>query len=152
LEAAGDLRNDAQPMDADQLRQRALDGRPDVRALRADQLRSAADARLQIANGTVDYTVSGEYHRQEGAEVHGNSYGVFFSTPLPIFNRNQGEVARARFQQQQTRTRVQGLEQDIAAEVANAYAEYAASRDIVDIFETQMLKTAEDVRTTTEYA
>ena len=152
LDVAGDLRKDALPVDYEQLRRQALDARPDVRALRADQARSAADTRLQLANGTIDYTISGEYHRQEGNDARGNSYGLFFSTPLPIFSRNQGEIARARIQQQQASTKVQALEQDIATEAANAYAEYAAARDIVAAIETQMLTTATDVRTTTEYS
>jgi cobalt-zinc-cadmium efflux system outer membrane protein len=152
LEVAGDLRKDVQPVDYELVRRQALEARPDVRALRADQARTVADTRLQLANGKIDYTISGEYHRQEGTDVHGNSYGVFFSAPLPIFNRNQGEIARAQVQQQQVRTKVQALEQDIVNEVANAYAEYAASRDIVDTIETQMLAGADDVRTTTEYS
>jgi len=152
IDVTGDLRKDVQPLDYEQLRRQALDARPDVRALRADQARSVADTRLQLANGTADYTISGEYHRQEGSEVRGNSYGVFFSVPLPIFSRNQGEVARAQVQQQQTRTKVQALEQDIASEVANAYAEYSASHEIVQTIETRMLTPARDVRTTTEYS
>jgi cobalt-zinc-cadmium efflux system outer membrane protein len=152
LDAVGDLRKDAAPIDYEPLRQQALDARPDVRALRADQARSAADTRLQLANGVIDYTISGEYHRQEGSDVHGNSYGVFISAPLPIFSRNQGEIARAQVQQQQSRARVRALEQDIATEAANAYAEYTAARDIVATIETQMLATATDVRTTTEYS
>jgi cobalt-zinc-cadmium efflux system outer membrane protein len=44
------------------------------------------------------------------------------------------------------------LEQDVALEAANAYAEYVASRDIVETIETRMLTPATDVRATTEYA
>ena len=152
LDVTGDLRKDPLPVDDEQLRRQALETRPDVRALRADQARSVADTRLQLANGTIDYTISGEYHRQEGSDVRGNSYGLFVSAPLPIFSRNQGEIARAQVQQQQTRAKVQALEQDIATEAANAYVEYSAARDIVATIETQMLATATDVRTTTEYS
>jgi hypothetical protein len=38
---------------------------------RTDQARSIADLRLQLANGTIDFTVSGEYHRQEAPTLHG---------------------------------------------------------------------------------
>ena len=152
LDVTGDLRKDEQPVDYEALRRQVFENRPDLRAVRADQARSVADLRLQLANGTIDYTVSGEYHRQEGSLVHGNSYGLFFSAPLPIFNRNQGEVARARAQQEQLRTRVQALENDISTEVANAYAEYSTSRDIVATIERQMLTQAQAVRTTMEYS
>jgi outer membrane protein, heavy metal efflux system len=152
LDVVGELRKDLQAVDHDALRSQALDRRPDLRAARTDQARSVADVRLQLANGKVDYTVSGEYHRQEGTEVRGNSYGVFVSAALPLFNRNQGEIARARVQQEQLRTKVQALETEVSAEVANAYAQYSATREIVDTIEQGMLAQAQDVRTTTEYS
>ena len=96
--------------------------------------------------------MSGEYHRQEGADVSGTSYGVFVSAPLPLFNRNQGEIARARTQQEQLNARVRAVETDISTELTNAYAQYSTTRDIVDTIEHQMLVQAQDVRTTTEYS
>ncbi len=152
LDAAGELRKDAEPVAIQAIRAAAMDRRPDLRAARTDQARSTADLRLQLANGIVDYTISGEYHRQEGAEVSGNSYGAFVSVPLPIFNRNQGEISRAQVQQQQLKTRVQMIETDIGADVSNAYAQYETSRQIVDTIEGQMLAQAQEVRTTTEYS
>jgi outer membrane protein, heavy metal efflux system len=152
VDVVGDIRKDAQQVEYDALRRQALEARPDLRAVRTDQARSAADLRLQLANGKIDYTVSGEYHRQEGSDISGNSYGVYFSAPLPIFNRNQGEIARAQIQRQQLQTKVQALENDISSEVANAYAQYATARDIVDTIERQMLSQAQDVRTATEYS
>jgi cobalt-zinc-cadmium efflux system outer membrane protein len=152
LDVAGDLRSDAEPLRMEAIRSAALERRPDLQAARTDQARSTADLRLQLANGKVDYTVSGEYHRQQGAEVSGNSYGVFFSVPLPIFSRNQGEIARAEAQQRQIRTRVQLLEAEIGADVGNAYAQYSSSRQIVDTIEGQMLAQAQEVRTSTEYS
>jgi cobalt-zinc-cadmium efflux system outer membrane protein len=152
LDVVGDIRKDQQAIEYDTLRRQALERRPDLRAARTDQARSVADLRLQLANGKIDYTVSGEYHRQEGTDVRGNSYGLFVSAPLPIFNRNQGEIGRAQVQQEQLRTKVQALEHDISSEVANAYAQYSATRDIVDTIEQQMLTQAQDVRTATEYS
>jgi cobalt-zinc-cadmium efflux system outer membrane protein len=152
IDAVGDLRKDAQPLSVETIRTAALDARPDLRAARTDQARSTADLRLQLANGVIDYTVSGEYHRQQGAEISGNSYGVFFSTPLPFFNRNQGEIARARAQEQQLRTKIQALESDIRTEVGNAFSQYTTSRQIVETIEGQMLDRAQEVKTATEYS
>ena len=152
LDTAGDLRKEAREISYDALVRQTIQARPDLRALRTDQARSVADLRLQLANGKVDYTVSGEYHRQEGTLIHGNSYALFFSTPLAVFNRNQGEIARAHAQQAQLETRVRALENDIRSEVASAYAEYTSTREIVDTIETQMLDQARDVRATTEYS
>jgi cobalt-zinc-cadmium efflux system outer membrane protein len=153
LEATGDLRRDAEPIDLAVIARQADMARPDLRAVRADQARSAADLRLQLANGKIDYTVSGELHRQEGsAGVHGNAYVASVSAPLPIFNRNQGETARARVQAQQLRARIAALEHDISSEVSSAYAGYANAREILGTIEGQMLVQARDVRTTMEYS
>jgi cobalt-zinc-cadmium efflux system outer membrane protein len=156
IEIAGELRRDTPAIDVDALRQRALAERPDVAALRRDQARSSADLRLQIAQGRIDYTISGEVHHQRQATPAnadaGYLYGAYLSVPLPIFNRNQGEVQRARVEEQQAQARVRALEADVAQEVAAACESFAASRDVVRTIETEMLDRARDVRSTTEYS
>jgi len=77
---------------------------------------------------------------------------LFFSAPLPIFNRNQGEVARAQVQQEQVDAKVRALENDVSSELTNAYAQYSATHDVVSTIEQQMLAQAQDVRATTDYS
>jgi cobalt-zinc-cadmium efflux system outer membrane protein len=152
VDTAGDLRHDGREISLEEVRRQAQQTRPDIRALRQDQARSVADERLQLANGRVDYTLSGEYHRQEGSLLRGNSYAFSFSTPVPLFNRNQGEIARARAQESALATKVQALERAIANDVATVFGEYSVARELVDTIETQMLAQARDVRAATEYA
>jgi cobalt-zinc-cadmium efflux system outer membrane protein len=155
IDTAGELRRDPGPVDAELLREKALALRPDVLALRRDQARSAADLRLQLAQGKIDYTVSGEVHHQHQPgppDAAGFLYGVYASVPLPIFNRNQGEVARARQEALQLQARVRALEADVNHDVDAAYEAYSAARDVVGTIESQMLAQARDVRSTTEYS
>jgi cobalt-zinc-cadmium efflux system outer membrane protein len=152
LDVMGDLRRDSGVVDRTTLLARALDMRPDLRAAKSEQARSVADLRLQLANGKIDYTISGEYHRMSGGGLVGNDYGVFFSTPLPIFNRNQGEIARAQVQQRQDDAKTRALEAGIQADLDEAFAEYASSRRVVERVETQMLNQAREVRATMEYS
>jgi cobalt-zinc-cadmium efflux system outer membrane protein len=155
IEVDGDLRHDAGPVDLDAIRERALAARPDLRALKAEQARTAADLRLQIAQGKVDYTVSGEVHRQFQpplTDSHGYVYGIYLSVPLPIFNRNQGEVARAGEEERQAAARVTAREAEVRRELEAAYQNYAAARDVVANIENRMLDQAREVRTTTEYS
>jgi cobalt-zinc-cadmium efflux system outer membrane protein len=152
LDVAGDLRKDAPPVEWETVRRLAVEARPDLRAARADEARSMADLRLQIANGTIDYTVSGEYHRQSGNGVRGSAYAASLSLPLPVFNRNQGEIARATTQQQQLATKAQALEASVLNETANAWASYTTNRTIVGAMERDMVSQARDVRTITEYS
>jgi cobalt-zinc-cadmium efflux system outer membrane protein len=152
VDVAPGLRRDAVAVDLAGLQARALRDRPDVLALRRDQARSTADIRLQEAQGQIDYTVSGEIHYQRDPNAQGNLYGVYVSVPVPIFNRNQGEVQRARQDERQIEAKIRALEADVSGEVRTAYEAYAASRDVANTIETQMLAQARDVRATTEYS
>ena len=108
IEAAGELRRDAAAArDSMRCKWQAMQLRPDLQALERDQARSAADVRLQLAQGKIDYTVSAEFHRQLApGSLTGNEWGLFFSAPLPFFNRNQGEIERARQETRQAAARI----------------------------------------------
>jgi cobalt-zinc-cadmium efflux system outer membrane protein len=151
FDVAGDWRRETGPVTVEEVRTRALELRPDLLALSRDQARSQADLRLQIAQGKVDYTVGTEYHRQFW-NARGNSLGFFFSAPLPVFNKNQGEIERARQEQQQIQAKIRALQKDIATEVQNAYQQYATAKDLLESFEKDMLAQARDVRETTVYS
>ena len=147
----GELRRDTDPILLEAVTAQALDLRPDLQAIRKDQARSQAEIRSQLAQGKVDYTVGTEFHRQF-YNGHGNSLGVFFQAPLPIFNRNQGEIERARQEQQQIQTRVKAIEAEIQNEVRNAWVQYTTSRELVTTIEHDLLDQARDVRDTMEYS
>ncbi len=151
FDAVGDLRRESGPVTVEDVRTRALELRPDLLALNRDQARSQADLRLQIAQGKVDYTIGTQYHRQFW-NARGNSRGIFFSAPLPIFNKNQGEIERARQEGQQIQAKIRALQNDIATEVQNAYQQYATAKDLLESFEKDMLAQARDVRETTVYS
>ena len=110
FQVVGELRKEAPLVTRETLRQQAVQLRPDLQAIVHDQARSVAELRLQIAQGKVDYTVGSEIRRQDGLAGRGNSLGLFFSTNLPIFNRNQGEIERARQEQQQIAARYRAME------------------------------------------
>jgi cobalt-zinc-cadmium efflux system outer membrane protein len=151
FEAAGDLRRDL-PLDTEEaLERQALEMRPDVTALKRDEARSAADVRLQIAEGKSDYTVGTMYHRQY-ATGRGNSMGFFVSAPLPVFNRNQGEIERARREREQIRMRIRSAEAQVRSEVRNAWMQYAAAREQLEAIEKNMLQEAREVRDTMDYS
>jgi outer membrane protein, heavy metal efflux system len=153
IEVTGELRRDAAALRPDALQQQALQLRPDLKALQRDQARSAADVRLQLAQGKVDYTVSAEFHRQLApSSLSGNEWGLFFSAPLPFFNRNQGEIERARQEARQAEARINALQTDITSDLRSAWEQYTTTHELVDTIEQQMLTQARDVRDTTAYS
>jgi cobalt-zinc-cadmium efflux system outer membrane protein len=129
----------------------ALTSRPDIRAIQLDQARSQADLRLQIAQGKIDYTFGTEYHVTQGITGPVSSVGFFFSAPLPVFNRNQGEIARARAEQEQLRRSLEAQRAQVSSEVAAAWQEYETARTLVAEIERDLLSPSEEARSTTAY-
>jgi len=146
------LRGDPGSLALETLQRDAGEFRPDLRALQRDQARSLAEVRLQIAQGKVDYTVGTEYRRQQGIAGTGNSLGFFFSTNLPVFNRNQGEIARAQQEQRQIEARLRQAQLSVENEVEVAFLQYETAKALVDRIEDTMLTKARDVRQITEFS
>jgi len=152
FDVAGDLRRDAITDTPAEIAQRALVFRPDYLTGQQTQVRSQADLRLQVANGKVDYVIGSEFTRQHAWGISGNSMGVYFSMPLPFFNKNQGEIARAQREITLAGARRTALEASINMEVEKAYRQYAVSRQLLADIETNMLAKARSVRDITEYS
>ena len=153
FDVTGTLRRDSLLSAKAELATLALAARPDLDALRRDQARSQAELRLQLAQGKVDYTVGAVVNRQGIPTLSsGNSVGLFFSMPLPVFNKNQGEIERARREQDQIVARMRSLEQEIQAEVENAFEQYETARQLVDRIEVDLLSRAKRVREVTDFS
>jgi cobalt-zinc-cadmium efflux system outer membrane protein len=152
LETAGELRRAPLPLPAEQLQQRAFALRPDYLALQRDSVRSQADLRLQIAQRKIDYTVGAEYRRQQGLAGRGNSLGVFLTIPLPLFDRNQGEIERARREQLQIEARMRALEAEMRTEIAAAQQQHQTAQELLERIEGDMLDKARRVLATMEYS
>jgi outer membrane protein, heavy metal efflux system len=152
FDTAGDLRRDVLMETPAEISTKALAFRPDYLGGTQSQTRSQADLRLQLANGKVDYVIGTEYTRQQAYSVSGSSMGIYFSMPLPVFNRNQGEIARAEREIALAGARRTALEASINVEVERAYQQYTVSRRVLADLETNMLMKARSVRDTTEYS
>ena len=151
FDVTGEMRRDTEPVVLETVTAQALELRPDLLALRRDQARSQAEIRSQLAQGKVDFTLGAEYHR-EFHNGNANALGVFFQAPLPVWNRNQGEIERARQEQQQILARIRSAENDLQNEVRNAWTQYATSRGLLESIEHDLLDQAREVRTTMEYS
>ena len=151
FDVTGEMRRDTESVVLETVTAQALELRPDLLALRRDQARSQAEIRSQLAQGKVDFTLGAEYHR-EFHNGNANALGVFFQAPVPLWNRNQGEIERARQEQQQILARIRATENDLQNEVRNAWTQYATSRSLLESIEKDLLDQAREVRTTMEYS
>lgn len=152
LDVVGELRRDPDTINLPAIREKAVLLRPDLAVVQRTQARSQADLRLQLSNGKIDYTVGSEYRRQQGVNGTANSMGFFFSAPLPVFNKNQGEIARATREIDLAAGRIKAMQASIENEVQTAYNQYSTSKTMLEDIETRMLSKATDVRSTMEYS
>jgi cobalt-zinc-cadmium efflux system outer membrane protein len=127
---------------------KALRERPDYRAAelgvtaaRSQILLAKANAKVDV-NGTYDFThVSGE-----------NTASIFANFELPIFNRNQGEIARTGYALTQAQEQQQAASDTVLSDVANAYEAIKSNDEVVQLYTSGYLKQAQDSRDISEYA
>ena len=152
FDVTGELRRGAVLDRPEEIRARALGQRPDVQGLHQSQARSQADLRLQLSNGKVDFTAGTEYSYQRAYGFGGSSLGFSFSAPIPVFNKNQGEIARAQREIEQAGARLKAIEAEVSAEVDAAYRQYFTFQQLLIGIENNLLKTSQNVRDVTEYS
>ncbi len=88
--------------------------------------------------GRPDYTLGAEYRRQQGVNGKSNSLGFFVSAPLPFFDRNQGEVARAAVEARQAGLRIEAVQAAVRAEVEEAWQQHRTAVALLDRIEREM--------------
>ena len=139
-----------QPIQAkmEDLQLQGLRERPDYRAAelgvtaaQSQILLAKANAKVDV-NGTYDFThVSGE-----------NTASIFANFELPIFNRNQGEIARTGYALTQAREQQQAASDTVLSDVSNAYEAVKSNDEVVQLYTSGYLKQAQDSRDISEYA
>ena len=125
----------------DDLEQKALAARPDLKAAVAAVAVADAEVKLATANGTSDPTLEADYDRN-GLD---NSVGLSLNIPIRIFDRNQGNKATARFTAQASRFTVTALHNQVVSDVDQAYSGYINSRLLSDRYNGHYLAEARDV-------
>ena len=130
------------------LQMKAIQNRPDLRAAAQGVTAANSGFVLAKANGKPDLTVQGNYSHVNGI----NAATVYASIPLPIFNRNQGEIARTRsvitqMQEQQAFTNGQVL-----TDVKDAYDGVKSNDRMVMMYMGKYRDVAERSRDIADYA
>jgi cobalt-zinc-cadmium efflux system outer membrane protein len=111
--------------------QTVLRDRAEMRAARAGVKQAQANFDLQRANGVPDPQLMAGYKRFSGSKPFTGQNTLFFGfqVPLPIFDRNQGQIAAAQAQLLGAKDAVTDQEIAIRAEVASALSDYGSRRD-----------------------
>jgi outer membrane protein, heavy metal efflux system len=148
FDVEGDLAYQPVKSNKEDLQARALQERPDLRAAELGITAAQSQILLAQANGKQD--VSGSYNFTHTAGQ--NSASIFGSIDLPIFNRNQGEIARTRYALTQAQESQQSASDTVMTDVANAYETLKSNDQVMQLYISGYLKQAQDSRDISEYA
>jgi cobalt-zinc-cadmium efflux system outer membrane protein len=130
------------------LQSRALRERPDFRA--AELGITAAQSQILLAKANAKVDVNGTY---DFDHVSGeNTASLFASFELPIFNRNQGEIARTGHAFTQAQEQQNAASDTVLSDVANAYEALRSNEEVLQLYTSGYLKQAQDSRDISEYA
>jgi outer membrane protein, heavy metal efflux system len=127
---------------------RAQACRPDLMAFRLGVNRARSEVRLARANRFDDaFLIYQPMTAQEGLKPGDRaaySWAMGITVPLPVFNRNQGNIARAEHTVSQTRTQLANLERQVMLEVQRAEAAFHVTRATIRRIEDEILPAARE--------
>jgi outer membrane protein, heavy metal efflux system len=147
-EVAGDLEYKPVKLGEDDLKALALRQRPDVRAAQLGVTAAQSQYTLAKANGKKDLEVTFTYNHLGGV----NTGSLFFNIQMPIFDRNQGEIARTQYAITQSQELSSEQSSIALTDVANAYESLHTNDQVVQLYQSGYLKEAEDSRDISQYA
>jgi len=148
FDVAGELRYQKLPGNLEDLQALALKDRPDLRA--AEQGITAAQSQYALAkaNGKVDVTGTFNYTHVSGF----NSSSITVNVPLPIFNRNQGEIARTDYAIAQAQQLQQEASEQVMTDVRSAYEAVRSNDQTLRIYQSGYLDEAKQSVDISQYA
>jgi len=138
------------PPPIEALVQTALSCRPDVVSYRLGLQAAESGLRLAMANRYQDaYLLYQPYTFQDNSPFQkksATSWALGMTVPLPVYNRNQGNIERARINIQQSKIELANIERRVRNEVVQAAGEYANTDRIVDQIRAEILPASEQAK------
>src|SRR5215470_6673960 len=138
----------------DEVRQAALDTRPDLRAALEAVDKANTDYRLANANGSTDptfsawYTHNGSFNNPFAL----NTLGLSVSVPLRIFDQNQGEKLRTKLDIDRSQKLMEATRAQVFSDVDSAHTTVTSTVIILQPYKDRYLEQATRVRDTIAFS
>jgi cobalt-zinc-cadmium efflux system outer membrane protein len=138
----------------DEVRQEALDARPDLRTALQSIDKAKTDHRLAVANGSTDPTLSTwyTYNPSFNNPFAHQTLGANISIPLRIFDRNQGEKLRTQLDINRNEKLLEATRAQVFSDVDSAYATVTSTVTLLQPYKDRYLKQASRVRETIAFS
>ncbi|HTV57328.1 MAG TPA: TolC family protein [Verrucomicrobiae bacterium] len=147
-DVAGDFSYQPVTLKLEDLQAKAIQNRPDLRAAEQGITAAKSQYTLAKANGKVDVTGTFSYNHVSAV----NAGSFFANFQLPIFNRNQGEIARTQFAVTQAQEQERAASDQVLSDVRDAYEGVRSNDQVVSLYRSGYLDEAKESRDISEYA
>ena len=127
---------------------RALQTRPDLRA--AQQGVTAANSQFQLQKSIAKKDVTGQVSYTHLGDI--DNISLFGQIPLPIFDRNQGEIARTGFAITQAQEQEKFANGQVLTDVRDAFENLRTNDQVVGLYRSGYLDEAQQSRDISEYS
>jgi len=131
------------------VRQAALDTRPDLKAALQSIDKAKTDYRLAVANGSTDPVLGVDVGRNPPIDAY---LGFSVSIPLRIFDRNQGEKRRTQLDIDRNDRLAAAARAQVFNDVDSAYATVNSAVILLKPYKDQYLEEASSVRDTISFS
>ena len=137
-----------------EVRQIALDNRPDLKAALQAVEKAKTDHRLAVANGSTDPTFSSWYTYNPSFNNPNDhqTLGANVSIPLRIFDRNQGEKLRTQLDIDRSTNLAAAAKAQVFSDVDSAYATVTSTVTLLQPYKARYLEMALRVRDTIAFS
>lgn len=127
---------------------KALATRPDLRAAQQGIAAAQSQYELAKANGKKDVTAQVNYTHVSDA----NTASLFGQIQIPIFDRNQGEIARTSYAITQAQQQEQATANQVLTDVRDAYESVQSNNQVVQLYQSGYLDEAQQDLDISQYA
>ena len=144
----------AQIAPLDEIRQTAVDTRPDLKAAVEGIDKARTDHKLAVANGSTDPTLSAWYTYNPSFNNPNDhqTLGASVSIPLRIFDRNQGEKKRTELDIDRNEKLTEAARAQVFSDVDSAYATVNSTVILLQPYKDRYLQQASRIRDTIAFS
>jgi cobalt-zinc-cadmium efflux system outer membrane protein len=149
FDVTGQFDFSAQIAPLDEVRQIAVDNRPDLKAALQSVEKAKTDHRLAVSMGSTDPTFGFDVGRNPPIDQY---IGFSVSVPLRIFDRNQGEKTRTQLDIDRNQRLMEATRIQVFSDVDSSYATLTSTLNLLQSYKARYLTQASRVRDTISFS
>jgi cobalt-zinc-cadmium efflux system outer membrane protein len=131
------------------LRDKSLAARPDLKAAHLSESAADASIRLQNAQRIPDLNLGAGIDQ---VPLGTSTYSFGVGITLPVFDRNQGERAKALIEKRKAQNQQQLIANQVLSDVDKALVAFEIQQRRVQLYRTGVLTKVDDIQRLTEFA